>query len=89
VKDRFWAYVWRAAIGALVFGLGLAVLTGACFSIIALFAGPARFVALSNSQPDPLLEGTITLFQSIIEAATLPLFVGFQVKLYRMMARTK
>lgn len=89
VTGRFGPYLWRVVAGGLVFGIGLAIVTGVCFSIIAMFAGPDRFTALSNSQPDPLLEGTITLFQSIIEAATLPLFIGFQVKLYRMMQRSK
>lgn len=87
VKGRFWATLWRLLAGSLVFGLALILGTGIIFALLVLIAGPSHFITLKG-QLEPLAQGTVDLLQSIIQAATLPLFIGYQVKVYRALKRT-
>lgn len=85
-KNRWWATLWRQFAIGVVFGVGIALVTSILMSMIAGVAGPYAFTRNSS---DPLVAGTFTLFQSIIQAAVLPLFVIAQVKLYRALLKTR
>jgi hypothetical protein len=87
-KGRFWATLWRLFAGSAVFGIALMIGVTILFAILILIAGPSHFSAMNaTSKLDPLAQGTIDLLQSIIQAAVLPLFLGFQVKVYRALKR--
>jgi len=89
VRGRWWAVLWREFAGGLVFGAGLVLLVIIVFTLFGLIAGPDRFVLLMQSpELDPLLNGTLNLINSILQAALIPLFVGFQVKVYRALRRS-
>lgn len=90
VKGRFWATLWRLFAGGFVFGVGLMIVTGVLFALLTLIAGPSHLLALNDANElSPLAQGTIDLFQSIIQAAVVPLFLGYQIKLYRALRKTQ
>lgn len=80
VKDRWWATFWRQIAIGVVFGIGIAIVTNILSTMISAVAGPRTF---TPDSPDPLVSGTFMLFQSIIQAAVLPLIVIAEVKIYR------
>ncbi len=85
VKGRWWATLWRELAMGFVFGVGIMIVVGVVTTALAAVAGST---ALSES-PTPLVTGTFSLLQSIIQAATLPLFVIAQVKIYHALQRTR
>lgn len=89
-KDRFWAVLWRQVAGGVVFGLLIMVVSLAAALIVGTVAGGAKLDALMASQKTGTLTGGLfELVQSIVQAAFIPLFVIFQVKLYKALDRTR
>lgn len=87
IKGRWWASCGRLLGGALILGLGVALVTSLILSLLAALAGPEHFLFLQGQTVNPLAEATMALFQSIIQASLLPLFLAYQVKLFRGLQR--
>lgn len=84
VRNRWWALFGRFLFGVVVFGIGLWIVVSALFWVLGLVVGPEKFLTLVQpTARDPLLIGTVLLLESVIQAAFLPLFIIFGVKLYR------
>lgn len=86
VKGMWWAVFWRNLASSLLFGGSINLLSAIFFLILTAIFGPDR---LHPERIDPILKGAIWLFDSIMQAATVALFVGFYVKLYRAVERSK
>lgn len=90
VRGRWWAVFWRNFAASLAMGLGLALMVLLVLGLFGLIAGPERFfTALGSEDPNPILDGAVTLLDSILQAAFLPLILGFQVRLYRRLQETR
>ncbi len=90
VRGRWWAVLWRELAGMLFFGIGLLALLLLIFMLLGLVTGQARMLMfLQSPTPDPLFSGTTDLIQSMLQAAFIPLFLGFNIKLYRLLQKTK
>ncbi len=89
IQGRWWATCARYAAGSLVFGLGPLLVVGTLFVLLAAVIGPEHVFVTQATQMDPLLQATIALFQAIFQAATIPLLLGFQVKLFHALQRTR
>jgi len=90
IKGRWWSVLWRVFAGGIVFSLGVGILSSIIFLGLSFIVGPDFLQASKFGQPiDPLIDGTITLLQSIIQAACISLFVIYQVKIFRALQKTK
>ncbi|MFZ2804203.1 MAG: hypothetical protein WA001_03195 [Patescibacteria group bacterium] len=89
VKGRFWPTLWRMFGGMFILGFGLLVLVEILFGLLSLLAGPHFIISLQAQDLDPMVQGTLSLFQAIIQAAVIPLIIGYQVKLYRALKKTQ
>ncbi|HWQ99276.1 MAG TPA: hypothetical protein VN397_00310 [Candidatus Methylomirabilis sp.] len=89
-KNRFWAVLWRQIAGAFVFGILVMIVTIAAMLLVGIVAGGAKVGALlSTESSNPLATGILDLIQSIIQAAFIPLFIIYQVKLYKALEKTR
>jgi hypothetical protein len=86
VRGRWWGTFGRLLLGGLVFGLLLVVVMGVVIGGIAILIGSS---SLANGPSDPLVSGILQLIQTVILAAFMPLTVGFQVKMYRALQKTR
>ncbi|MCI0479376.1 hypothetical protein L0Y59_02420 [Candidatus Uhrbacteria bacterium] len=86
VKGRWWGTFWRMIAGGVIFGLLVGIVVGIVVSIIAALAGPA---AMTADRPDPVVAGAIQLVQYVSQAAFMPLMIGFSVKVYRALQKTR
>lgn len=90
VRGRWWPVFWRNLAASLVMGLGLSLIVLLILGIFGLAAGPERFFMLADAKnEDPLLSGAMSLLDSILQAAFLPFILGFQVRLYRLLQKTR
>jgi len=90
VRDRWWAVFWRNLVASLVIGVAMILIVFLILSVFVLVAGSNRFIVLSGTQKqDPLVNGATALLSSILQAAFLPLILGFQVRLYRLLQKTR
>ncbi|MFH1621421.1 MAG: hypothetical protein ABIB04_05065 [Patescibacteria group bacterium] len=90
IKGRWWPVLWRILAGGFVFSVGIGILSSIIFIFIGFIVGPDFLQASKLGQPvDPLVDGTITLLQSIIQAACISLFVIYQAKIFRALQKTK
>lgn len=91
VEGRWGQVFGRALIGLVVFGGLLWIVLTLMIFFISAIIGPDMLIAIASNpyDVDPLIEGAITLLKSIVQAAMFPLFVGFHVKLYRALQRTR
>ncbi len=89
-KDRFWAVLWRQLAGGVLFGFGMVLVSFVAMYLVSIVAGGAKLDALLASQnSNPLAGGLLGLVQAIVQAAFVPLFVIFQVKLYKALDRSR
>jgi len=86
VKGRWWASFWRLIAGGVVFGLLIGIIVGILVAIATALVGSA---AMSAQNPDPLIAGAMNLLQYVAQAAFMPLIMGFSVKLYRALQKTR
>lgn len=90
VRGRWWPVLWRLLFGSFAFGLLVMLVQTVVIGIFAVLIGPSNFMALMQSEnPDPLFSGTLSLLNSILQAASIPLFFGYQVKLYRALLKSE
>lgn len=89
VKGRWWPTFGRLLAGGIVFGLGIAVITSVVMAVLIMVAGPEPFAQLETENADPLLNGALSLFQSIIQAAFVPLVLLYQIKVFRALQKSK
>ncbi|MBI5655004.1 hypothetical protein HZC53_05140 [Candidatus Uhrbacteria bacterium] len=90
VKGRWWSTFWRIVLGSIVFGFAILGIQILVLGIFAVLVGPSNFISLMQSEnPDPLFSGTISLLSTILQAATLPLFFSYNVKLYRALQKSE
>jgi len=90
VRDRWWGVFWRNLTSSLVMGLGLSLIVLLVLGIFGLAAGPEQFFAMADpNNEDPLLSGATSLLDSILQAAFLPFILGFQVRMYRVLQKTR
>ncbi len=91
VKGRWWATFWRLLAGNVVFGLVLGLLMSLLLGLLAAFSGTDAFVVQGTAafKADPLVQGAYELLQSIMQASVLPLFIIFQVKLYKALKASR
>lgn len=84
-KDKFWAVFWRQIAGALVFGALMMAATFMALWLVGLVAGSGKYDALmsADARTSPGVAGIFTLVSNIVQAAFIPLFFLYQVKLYR------
>lgn len=89
VRGRWWQVFWRNLFASLVMGVALFLLVVLVLGIFGLLAGHSDFFALISSESeDPLLNGAMSLLDSILQAAFLPLILGFQVRMYRQLQKS-
>lgn len=87
VRGRWWATLWRLLAGGVVFGLLIGITVGIVVGIAGTIAGPG---ALKETEAQNGLVYAVTqMLQMIVLAALMPLVTGFQVKLYRLLQRTR
>ena len=86
VKGRWWASLWRLLAGGVVFGLLIAIVVGVLVAIATALVGTE---AMSAANPDPVIAGAMNLLQYASQAAFMPLFLGFTVKVYRALQKTR
>jgi len=90
VAGNWWAIFFRQLLAALVFGGGLWIATSLLFLLLGIIVGPEKFIMLANpTLADPLLKGITSLLEGVLQAASMPLFLIFTVKLYRAVQRNK
>ncbi|MFH1078605.1 MAG: hypothetical protein V1745_05005 [Patescibacteria group bacterium] len=86
VKGRWWGTFWRLLVGGIVFGLLIGIVVGILVAIAGSFAGPA---ALAADEVDPVVSGAMQFVQYVAQAALMPLMMGFTVKIYRALQKTR
>ena len=90
VNGRWWGTFGRLLLGGLVFGIGVGIVAGIAALILTILARPLTGAAMAEgSSRDILFQGSLDLFQAVIQAAVMPLFVAFQVKVFRALERTR
>jgi len=90
VRGRWWGVFWRNLVSSLVMGLGLSLIVLLMLGLFGLVAGPERFFAMADPEnEDPLLNGAASLLDGTLQAAFLPFILGFQVRMYRMLQKTR
>lgn len=87
-KDRFKPVLLRQAAVGLVFALSVGILGAIAASLVGVIAGPA-FREMLRDPESVTGQGTIAIVSSIIQAALIPALVISQVKLLRMLERTR
>ncbi|MEK7116077.1 MAG: hypothetical protein AAB879_01640 [Patescibacteria group bacterium] len=85
VKGRWFAVLWRMFATGFIFGLGVMIVVGVLLAILAALAGQSAL----RENVHPLVSGTFALFQSIVQAAVIPLFVIVHMKIYRALKQTR
>jgi len=88
VRGRWWSTFWRLIAGGFVFGLLIGIITAVVTSVVGSIVGPGAMGG-SDGTGDPLVIGIMQLMQMVIMAGLMPLMVGFQVKLYRALQKTR
>lgn len=88
VKGRWWATFGRLIVGALVFGSMISLLSSIIMTFISLIIGTSHIAGLSSATLSGTERAVVTLFQSIIQAMTIPLILAYQVKMYRALCQT-
>jgi hypothetical protein len=90
VRGRWWPVFWRNLFASLVMGSALFLIVVLFLGVFGLLAGQSSFFALLGAESDdPLLNGAMSLLDSILQAAFLPLILGFQVRMYRLLQKTR
>lgn len=87
VRGRWWATFWRFLAGGFVFGLLAAIIIIVASLIAGKIGGPNLITKMD--QEDPFVLGVMQFIQMVFMAAYMPLLVGFQVKLYRILQKTR
>ncbi len=88
VKGRWWAIFGRLLVGTLVFGFGISLLSSIIMTFISLIIGTSHAAGLSGATLSGTAKAVVTLFESIIQAVTIPLILAYQVKLYRALSNS-
>lgn len=91
VKGRWWATLWRELAAGFVFAIGLVIVVGLVQMLLTVLSlgASAAFSGSESVSATPMFKATMDLFSSIVEAATLPLFIILRVKIYRALERTR
>lgn len=89
VKERWWGTFWRQLAGAIVFGLLIGGVSMAGIAVVAGSTGVSFKDLEIGSSTNYLFNAASNLVMMMIYAAFMPLLVGFQVKLYRALMKTK
>ncbi|MBU1348839.1 hypothetical protein KJ781_02105 [Patescibacteria group bacterium] len=89
VRGRWWETFWRLLVGGIVFGLLIGLVVGIPTGILGGIAGPEAMQTGYGRQIDPVVNGTIMLIHYVVQAAFMPLMVGFTVKVYRALQKTR
>ncbi len=90
IKGRWWAVLWRIFAGSFVISVIIGVLSSLIFIALGFIVGPEFLRAGKLGTPlDPLIDGTVTLFQSIIQAACISFFIIYQAKIFRLLQKTR
>ncbi len=89
VNKNWWAIFGRQFLALVVFGGGLWIALTLLFLILGAIVGPDKFLQLADPNAQaPVLRGIRALLEGIVQAAVLPLFVIFAVKLYKAAKRS-
>lgn len=90
VKGRWWGTFWRLIAGGFVFGLLVGIIMWVII-MIASVVSPSFRMTLNGttSTTDPLAVGVMQFIQMAVFAVIMPLLVGFEVKIYRALQRTR
>jgi hypothetical protein len=84
IKGRWWPTLWRILAGSVVFGILVAVINELALSIF------SQLTLLTQIQiDDPMVLGGAYVISAAVQAAFAPLAIGFQIKLYRALQKTK
>jgi hypothetical protein len=89
VRGRWWPTFWRLIAGGIAFGLLIGLITAVVTSIMVPIVGSDALGGPEGTGGDPLVLGIMQLIQMVIMAGLMPLMVGFQVKLYRALQKTR
>lgn len=84
VRGRWWGTFGRVLAGGIVFGLLMGLVMAIVIGVVSMVAGGSQM-----DSTDSLLTGILQLVQMIVIAGLMPLMTGFQVKLYRMLQKTR
>lgn len=88
VKGRWWSVWWRELASSFIFGAVLFVIVALLQGLIAILALGPSAAHITDLSPSPLFTATMDLFTSIVEAATLPLFMILRTVIYRELEKT-
>ena len=90
VKGRWWQTLWRLFAGNFIFGLGIGLILSLLIALLASISGTNAFLTQGTDafKSDPLMQGAYDLLQATFQAAVMPLFIFFQVKLYKNLKAT-
>lgn len=84
IKGRWWSALWRIIAGSVVFGLLVAAVNELAVWIL------SQLVGANLMQSDDLIFlGGVYVIGAAVQAAFAPLIIGFQIKLYRALQKTR
>lgn len=84
VKGRWWEVFWRLLIPGALFLILSIVLIGVITSLLSLIAGTAKIeLILGTTTSTPLVDASRQLIEGLTQAIFLPLFLVWQIKLFR------
>jgi hypothetical protein len=89
-KNRFWAVLGRELAGGVVFGALFLAVSWLAVWIVAKIAGAGAYEAMTaTEETNPALAGTSIVINGMVQAAFIPLFYIFQVKLYKALIKSR
>jgi hypothetical protein len=87
VRGRWWPTFGRLLAGGIVFGLLVGILVMVVVGVLVTVVGPDKFGDTASG--DPLFVGVGKLLYMIIYGAFAPLLIGFNIKMYRALQKTR
>lgn len=89
-KQKFWPVFGRQLAGGIVFGGLMLIIIWIAVRLVALIANiDFNEVFMDSESGNPYIVGSYNLIQGIVQAAFIPLFYIFQVKLFKSLGRVK
>ncbi len=89
VKGRWWDVFWRLVVPGTLFVILSVVTVGIIMNVIGLIAGAAKInLIISVDQSTPLIDAARQLIEGLTQMIFLPLFVVWQIKLFRSLKET-
>lgn len=90
VKGRWWATFWRLVIPGLLFLVLSILLVGIITNALGFIAGAAKMnIILTTTATSPLVSAAQQLIEGLTQAIFLPLFLIWQIKLFKSLQNSR